>query len=121
MDCQDWEVVTVRKKKTGGSGSGSGSGAGGRGGPGNRNTNSESAQIRKFSENDIVTVKKLSKESVQEIVSRRALMNMSQVQLNQACLFPVNTINKIESGQYSPTIGQLNKLNQVLKTGLKYS
>lgn len=71
-------------------------------------------------EHDVVVAKKLSNESRQEIVSRRVLNKWTQVQLNQMCLFPPNTINKIESGQLPPTIGQVQALNRVLKTGLKY-
>lgn len=110
MDCQDWETVTVRNKKTGSSAK-----------PVTvRTTSSDSNQIRKLLSDDIVKVKQLSKESRQEIVVQRGLRKWTQVQLNQACLFPIHTINKIESGQLSPTISQLNTLNRVLKTGLKY-
>ena len=110
MDCQDWTPVTVRKttqtKATANS-------------PAQRQT-SDSAQTRKLAENDIVKLKQLSRESRQELVSRRAILKMTQVQLNQACLFPINTINKIESGQLAPSVSQLNTLNRLLKTGLKY-
>jgi ribosome-binding protein aMBF1 (putative translation factor) len=63
--------------------------------------------------------KKLAPESRQEIVNIRAANKWSQVDLNQRCSFPVNTIREIESGRLTPTIGQLNTLNRVLKTGLK--
>lgn len=107
MSEQDWTPVVIRKARSSAVSSPI------------RQT-AESAQIRKLEQNDIVKVKQLSKESRQEIVSRRALLKMTQTQLNQACLFPPNTINKIESGQLSPTISQLNALNRFLKTGLKY-
>ena len=110
MDCQDWEVVTVRKKAKSANSSG-------HAGP---RLSSDVVQARKLDDADIVKVKQLSKESRQEIVSRRSIAKMTQVQLNQACQFPINTINKIESGQLSPSISQLNTLNRVLKTGLKY-
>ena len=113
MDCQDWETVTIRKTKKTNSTSKTG-------GHDTVKRSSDSAQIKKFMENDIVKVKQLSKESRQEIITRRSLLKMSQVQLNQACQFPIHTINKIESGQLSPTIAQLNTLNRILKTGLKY-
>ena len=115
MDCQDWETVTIRSKKptqkniqSGGSNSGF-------------RSSSDSAQARKLDSADIVVLKQLSKESRQELVSRRSLAKMTQVQLNQVCQFPIHTINKIESGQLTPTIQQLNTLNRVLKTGLKYN
>ena len=63
--------------------------------------------------------KQLTPESRQEIVNKRAAMKKSQVELNQLCNFPVNTIREIEAGRIPPTIGQLNTLNRVLKTGLK--
>lgn len=108
MDCQDWETVTIRSKKTVHNDA-----------KPVRQT-SDSAQVRKLMDNDIIKVKQLSKESRQELVQRRLLGKLTQVQLNQQCLFPINTINKIESGQLSPTVSQLNTLNRVLKTGLKY-
>jgi len=109
MECQDWETVTVRKKtKTAGAKFS---------GP---RVSSDVVQARKLDDADIVKLKQLSKESRQELVSRRSLAKMTQVQLNQACQFPINTINKIESGQLSPSVSQLNTLNRVLKTGLKY-
>lgn len=63
--------------------------------------------------------KKLTKESLQTIVSFRTANSWDQVQLNEACQFPVNTIREIEAGRLVPTIQQLNTLNRVLKSGLK--
>lgn len=103
---QDWEPVVIKKR--------------GKTAHVQAKQTSDSAQIRKLSDNDIVKVKQLSKESRQELVARRTLLKMTQVQLNQACLFPINTINKIEAGSLSPTVSQLNALNRYLKTGLKY-
>ena len=65
-------------------------------------------------------LKKLAPESRQEIVNIRAANKWSQADLNQRCSFPVNTIREIEVGRLTPTIGQLNTLNRVLKTGLKF-
>ena len=110
MDCQDWETVTVRGKKSLAA-KNTGTNSGG---------SSDSNQIRKLMENDIVKVKQLSKESRQEIVAQRGVRKWTQVQLNQACQFPIHTINAIESGKVSPSVSQLNTLNRVLKTGLKY-
>jgi DNA-binding transcriptional regulator YiaG len=64
-------------------------------------------------------LKKLAPESRQEIVNIRVANKWSQADLNQRCSFPVNTIREIEAGRQPPTIGQLNTLNRVLKTGLK--
>ena len=113
MDCQDWETVTIRSKKPTQKIQSGGSNKGIR-------SSSDSAQARKLDSADIVVLKQLSKESRQELVSRRSLAKMTQVQLNQMCQFPIHTINKIESGQLSPSVSQLNTLNRVLKMGLKY-
>jgi ribosome-binding protein aMBF1 (putative translation factor) len=113
MDCQDWTPVTVRKTtKAQGQASAQVQQS--------QRQTSDSVQARKLAENDIVKLKQLSRESRQELVTRRAILKMTQVQLNQACLFPINTINKIESGQLTPSVSQLNTLNRILKTGLKY-
>lgn len=64
--------------------------------------------------------KKLAPESRQQIVNIRVANKWSQTDLNQRCSFPVNTIREIEAGRQPPTIGQLNTLNRVLKTGLKF-
>jgi len=53
-------------------------------------------------------------------VTRRTAAGWNQVQLNQQCGFPVNTIREIEAGRLTPNTQQLNTLNRVLKTGLKY-
>ena len=106
MDCQDWETVTIRKKPIHK--------------PSVVKVTSESAQANKFMANDIVKAKQLSKESIKELISRRTLQKMTQAELNQKCQFPIHTINRLESGQISPSISQLNTLNRVLKAGLKY-
>jgi ribosome-binding protein aMBF1 (putative translation factor) len=48
----------------------------------------------------------------------RAAMKKTQVELNQLCSFPVNTIRDIEAGRLTPNPGQLIRLNAVLKTKL---
>jgi ribosome-binding protein aMBF1 (putative translation factor) len=80
----------------------------------------ESAHARKLNESDdIIKLKKLTPQSRQEIVNRRAVEKWTQQDLNQRCNFPVNTIREIEAGRLQPTIQQLNTLNRILKTGLK--
>jgi hypothetical protein len=69
------------------------------------------------------------KQKVLDPASRQAIVNFrvgpdapvkrTQAELNTLCGFPANTIRDIESGKLTPTIGQLNTLNRVLKTGLK--
>jgi ribosome-binding protein aMBF1 (putative translation factor) len=66
-------------------------------------------------------VKHLSSESKQLIVARRVANGWNQQQQNQQCGFPLHTIRDIENGKLTPTPGQLNVLNRVLKAGLKYA
>jgi ribosome-binding protein aMBF1 (putative translation factor) len=115
MSTQDWTPVTIHGKQT-------------TTGPIPSATNTttqhkatpESAHNRKLAEaDDIIKLKKLTPQSRQEIVNRRAAEKWSQQDLNQRCNFPVNTIREIEAGRLQPTIQQLNALNRVLKTGLK--
>jgi ribosome-binding protein aMBF1 (putative translation factor) len=54
------------------------------------------------------------------IVAKRVANGWNQTQLNQQCGFPLHTIRDIENGKLTPTPGQLNVLNRVLKAGLKY-
>jgi len=107
MDGQDWETVTIRGKKSAKAVAAC-------------KQSSDGAQMRKLAEHDIVKTKVLAKESRQEMVAVRSLRKLTQVQLNQLCQFPIHTIQRIESGQHSPSVSQLNTLNRVLKTGLKY-
>ena len=83
-----------------------------------------SAEVRsnaKLAETEIPKPKQLSPESRTEMVQRRVAMGHNQVQLNNLCQFPLNTIRDIESGKAPPSPGQLNVLNRVLKSGLKYT
>jgi hypothetical protein len=70
-----------------------------------------------------VKQKVLAPESRQAIINFRVgpdvPVKRTQAELNTMCRFPPNTIRDIEAGKLTPSIGQLNVLNQVLKTGLK--
>jgi ribosome-binding protein aMBF1 (putative translation factor) len=66
-----------------------------------------------------VRMKTLSSESRQKIVSYRALKQITQKQLDQACAFPANTMRELESGRLTPSTGQLNTLNRFVGGGLK--
>jgi ribosome-binding protein aMBF1 (putative translation factor) len=112
MDCQDWTPTTITSSKATATKAAAASTA--------RKVAPEVAHARKVEQADVpVKPKQLAPESRQEIVNKRAAMKKSQVELNQLCNFPVNTIREIEAGRLTPTIGQLNTLNRVLKTGLK--
>jgi len=113
MDGQDWEVVQIKKR-----------------GNKNNNTNANihklqltpgAAAARKIEQGDVGKPRTLSVESRNEITQRRVALGKNQVQLNQDCRFPVNTIRDIESGRYCPNPSQLSLLNRVLRTNMKYS
>ncbi len=79
------------------------------------------SQMRKLAEAETAgKPKRLSPESKQEIILKRLNNKWTQDQLNQECRFPVNTIREIEAGRLCPSSQQLNTLNRILKTGLKY-
>lgn len=67
--------------------------------------------------------KSLSATSRAEIIKLRTTMEpkKTQAELNTACAFPANTIRDIEAGRLCPTPKQLEVLNRVLKTALKYA
>jgi len=126
MDDQDWTVVTVKRtKRTVGGGSHPDTYNGSMIGPkviAARSTNGLAAAqaAAKLEETEIGKVKTLTAESRQELVQKRVALGKNQVQLNQDCRFPVNTIRDIENGRYCPNQGQLGTLNRVLKSSLKY-
>ena len=115
---QDWEPVTVRRSGASHRKSYAATGAttiviraGDQAG---------AQEKRKVEETEIGRPKQLSPESRTEIIQKRVALGKSQVQLNQDCRFPVNTMREIESGRLCPTQPQLNMLNRVLKATLKY-
>ena len=126
MDDQDWTVVTVkRNRRTVGGGSHPHSYNGSQIGPKiitarSSNGLAASQAAKKLEETEVGKVKTLTAESRQEIVQKRVALGKNQVQLNQDCRFPVNTIRDIENGKYCPNQGQLGTLNRVLKASLKY-
>lgn len=63
--------------------------------------------------------KKLSAESRSTLTAKRAAMKLTQVQLNQRCSFPPNTIRDLENGSLCPSNGQLNLLNRIIGGGLR--
>lgn len=114
MDGQDWEIVQIKKR-------------------GNKNNAATSSNVnklqftpgaaaaRKIEQADVGKLRALSVESRTEITQRRVALGKTQVQLNQDCRFPVNTMRDIESGRYCPNPSQLSLLNRVLRTVIKYS
>ena len=117
MDGQDWTPVVLGNKKAKVMNSGN-----------HREiiekkalSNSMGASFHKLESTETAgTLKRLSNESKQTIVAKRAAAGWNQARLNQECNFPINTIRDIECGKICPNVQQLNVLNRVLKTGLTY-
>jgi len=107
MDGQDWEIVQIKKR--------------GRKTAQNSQHVTNSPLMRKIDQGDVDKPRALSVESRNEITQRRVALGKNQVQLNQDCRFPVNTIRDIESGRYCPSPPQLSLLNRVLRATVKYS
>ena len=111
MDCQDWETIKIRStaKKTVPS----------------RPAHAAGTKAMRAVEDDDAPPKAaraLSAASRAEIVRLRTTQEpkKTQTELNTACSFPPHTIRDIEAARLVPTPTQLNVLNRVLKTNLKY-
>jgi len=114
MEGQDWATVTIRgAKPTIKTGLG----------PAPRqpkNVTPEAAAQRRLEQQETPEKpKELSTAGRTELMQRRAALKKSQVELNQLCQFPANTINGIESGKLIPNPTQLVKLNRVLGAKLR--
>lgn len=73
------------------------------------------AEQRRAEAAEIPKPKVLSAESRTQMMQLRAAMKKTQVEVNQLCGFPANTIRDIESGKLSPNAAQLIRLNNVLR------
>lgn len=117
---QDWEPVVVRRS----SGVNHRSSYATTGAPGKivarTGDQATTDAVKKVEATEIGRLKQLSTESRTEIVQKRVALGKSQMQLNQDCRFPVNTMREIESGRLCPTPSQLSVLSRVLKAKLKY-
>jgi ribosome-binding protein aMBF1 (putative translation factor) len=80
----------------------------------------EAMHLRKIASEETPKLKVLESASRQEIIMKRVGNKWDQSDLNRHCAFPPNTIRDIEAGRYTPSIGQLQTLNRVLKCGLKF-
>lgn len=110
MDGQDWTPVKIASRPRSSAASLSVTG---------KRISSAAGAERTIADTDYVKPKHLTTESRQTLVAKRVAMGKSQTEFNQLCSFPPNTIKEFESGRLTPTIGQLNTLNRILKTGLK--
>jgi ribosome-binding protein aMBF1 (putative translation factor) len=105
MDGQDWTIVRVHASK----------GAKASSKTPVKNTTPDVAAQRGLEQQDTAQKPKtLSTESRTQIMQVRAAMKKTQVELNQMCQFPANTVRDIESGRLVPTPSQLIRLNRVL-------
>ena len=108
MDGQDWEPAVVRSSRS----------SANRDHPFSRGTKAPPLRVDTM---EIGKIKELAPESRNEIVQKRVAMKLTQIQLNQQCQFPIHTIRDIEAGKICPNTSQLNTLNRILKSGLRYS
>lgn len=119
MEYQDWTPVTIRKSNGANNSASSGTRESGivekKG-----ITKTLGANQYKLESSELPVLKKLSNESIQNIIQLRLAKGWNQAQLNQECRFPVNSIREMEARRMVPNIQQLNILNKVLKTGLTY-
>ena len=101
---QDWEVVTYGKRK-------------------NfvvpQAKVSHAVRNAKAVESESPKFKELSLDARQLMISQRVALGMNQLQLNQLCRLPANTIRDAEAGKQTPSQGQLNIINRNLKTNIK--
>jgi ribosome-binding protein aMBF1 (putative translation factor) len=68
---------------------------------------------------EVGKIKELTSESRQAMMSARAANKLTQVELNQRCAFPANTIRDMESGRLTPNQKQISILQRILKIQLK--
>lgn len=108
MDGQDWNTVVLKGAK---SATKNGSSAGKV-----PNLTAAAAEQRRADAAEVPKRKALTSESRTQMMQLRAAMKKTQVELNQLCSFPVNTIRDIEAGRLTPNASQLIRLNAVLKT-----
>jgi hypothetical protein len=111
MDCQDWETIKVGSKT--------------RAAPVARPAHTAGTKAMRAADDGDAPPKaprSLTAASRAEIVRIRTTTEpkKTQAELNTACAFPPHTIRDIEAGRLTPTPTQLNVLNRVLRTNLKY-
>jgi ribosome-binding protein aMBF1 (putative translation factor) len=109
---QDWETVVIK----GANASSKSTSSSHKPGP---NYLPGVAALRKLDDPEVsMKRKELVPASRQEMIQRRAALGLTQVQLNQRCSFPANTIRDVESGKLCPSVQQLSVLNRVLASKL---
>lgn len=81
--------------------------------------NEEFHKQRKLDTAEIPKLKTLSTISRTEITKARTALGKTQVEMNQLCQFPLNTLRDIESGKIQPSSVQLRTLNSRLGITVK--
>jgi hypothetical protein len=104
MDGQDWNTVVVNPVKRVVKGAAK-----------MPNLTAGAAAQRRVENEELPVQKTLSTESRTQMMQLRAAMKKTQVELNQMCGFPANTIREIEAGRLTPNPSQLIRLNNVLR------
>ena len=105
---QDWAVVTYGKRKNFAV-------------PEPKVSHAVSNASKIANSEDSVKLKELSLEARQTMIRQRVALGMTQLQLNQLCRLPANTIRDAEAGKQTPSQGQLSIINRSLKTNLRLS
>lgn len=114
MDCQDWSPLKIQSTTATAIASAKKMSSG------RMKVTPGAAQARKIDTADApIKLKQLATESRQEIIQKRLAMKKNQSELNTLCAFAPNTIRDIEAGKLTPSPGQLNNLNRILKASLK--
>jgi DNA-binding XRE family transcriptional regulator len=107
MDGQDWDPVILKRSGPRRVVKGAGTAV-----------TAAAAEQRRAEAAELPKPKVLSAESRTQMMQLRAAMKKTQVEINQLCGFPANTIRDIESGKLTPNAGQLIRLNNILRTKL---
>jgi len=107
MDGQDWDPVILKRSGPRRVVKGAGTAV-----------TAAAAEQRRAEAAELPKPKVLSAESRTQMMQLRAAMKKTQVEINQLCGFPANTIRDIESGTLTPNAGQLIRLNNILRTKL---
>ena len=105
MDGQDWDPVVVNSAKRVVKGAGVKL----------PSLTAAAAAQRRVESQELPVRKVLSPESRTQMMQLRAAMKKTQLELNQLCGFPANTIREIEAGRLTPNPSQLIRLNNVLR------
>lgn len=104
MDGQDWNTVVINSAKGVAKSVAKG-----------LNLTAAAAAQRRVENEELPVRKVLPPESRTQMMQLRAAMKKTQVELNQMCSFPANTIREIEAGRLTPNPSQLIRLNNVLR------